>query len=144
MIIRGMIVSVLQCLSPRTSSVVKARQEILGGISYFFTHITHFAVGLSCPPSLTTRFLGHVHSTRSYSIDNKTRMTPPVLRFKRLTENAFAPVKGSPEAAGFDLIRYVKMSDDHVYLMFYSHNVTVLMITQSRRKERSLSRRIYK
>ena len=28
-----------------------------------------------------------------------------VLRFVKLTENAYAPTKGSPDAAGFDLYR---------------------------------------
>ena len=36
---------------------------------------------------------------------NKSKMSASVLRFKKLSENAFAPVKGSKQAAGFDLIR---------------------------------------
>jgi dUTP pyrophosphatase len=32
--------------------------------------------------------------------------TKPVLRFAKLTEHAFEPVKGSEKAAGFDLKRF--------------------------------------
>lgn len=30
----------------------------------------------------------------------------PILRFAKLTENAFVPMKGSEKAAGFDLKRF--------------------------------------
>ena len=40
--------------------------------------------------------------TRSFAMDVEKR---PVLRFKRLTDNAFPPTKGSKSAAGFDLVR---------------------------------------
>lgn len=34
----------------------------------------------------------------------------PVLKFTRLTEHAFPPLKGSEKAAGFDLKRYAHHS----------------------------------
>lgn len=33
----------------------------------------------------------------------------PVLRFAKLTEHAFAPLKGSEKAAGFDLKRFIEI-----------------------------------
>lgn len=67
--------------------------------------------------------------TRSYYFNSATQpqtteehsLSPPpftetmpgelkyVLRFKKLTKNAFSPSKGSKLAAGFDLCRYVRM-----------------------------------
>lgn len=37
----------------------------------------------------------------------------PVLKFTRLTEHAFPPLKGSEKAAGFDLKRYIYIGTHH-------------------------------
>jgi hypothetical protein len=38
-----------------------------------------------------------------------------VLRFVKMTENAYAPSKATPDAAGFDLYRYFS----HIQLVYF-------------------------
>ena len=41
---------------------------------------------------------------------NSAQLTRPVLKFAKLTDNALTPTRGSKQAAGFDLYRYMQVA----------------------------------
>ena len=48
---------------------------------------------------------GPTTPSKKIRLDTETAAQPPVLRFAKLTENAFTPTRGSKLAAGYDLYR---------------------------------------
>lgn len=95
-----------------TSSTDKMKQTSLkGGILFktFSLQRNHSRLALN---SVNKRpLLSIVDNNHRYQLfqrlssHTKSKMFPPVLKFKKLSENAYAPVKGSQQAAGFDLMR---------------------------------------
>ena len=107
--------------------------------------------GLTATSSLTTCLGGilltsfrlnssSISSCDSRIKDNK-KMPKPILRFKKLSENAFAPVKASSQAAGFDLIRLVYSCPLNRPFL---HVIPVPTTTLSRQRARSWSRQTSK